>query len=520
LYTAGYITYPRTDNTVYPQDLDPAELLATFAETRQFGEDAASLLDGDVTPTRGDEETTDHPPIHPTFDVPTKGDLNDAEWRVYELVVRRFFATVADPAVWEHLRVVADAGGLSLKANGKRLVEPGYHAVYPYFSTDENWVPDVEEGEALAVVDTRKEAKQTEPPRRYGQSRLIETMEELGIGTKSTRHNHIDKLYDRGYIEDNPPRPTQLARGVVEAAEEYADQIVTESMTAELEADMAAIADGEKTLAEVTDESREMLAEVFEALEGAEDEVGEHIREALKRDKALGPCPECGEQLLVRKSRYGSHFVGCDGYPDCEYTLPLPNRGEPQVLSETCEEHGLRHVKMLAGRSTFTHGCPQCQADAADEEADRVIGDCPECGETEGGELAIKRVRSGSRLVGCTRYPDCDYSLPLPRRGDIEVTDDVCAEHDLPELVVHSGDEPWELGCPICNYREYQAEQEAKANSLQSVKGIGEKTAAKLEGAGITSVDELREADPDEVAGSLDGVSASQVRTWKSNAEA
>ncbi|MFB6362305.1 MAG: DNA topoisomerase I, partial [Halobacteriales archaeon] len=211
LYTAGYITYPRTDNTVYPADLDPAELLATFANTREFGEDAAGLLDGDLTPTRGEEETTDHPPIHPTFDVPNKADLSDAEWRVYELVVRRFFATVADPAVWEHLRVVVDAGGLSLKANGKRLVEPGYHAVYPYFSTDENYVPDVTEGEELAVEDTRKEAKQTQPPRRYGQSRLIETMESLGLGTKSTRHNTIDKLYDRGYIEDNPPRPTQLA---------------------------------------------------------------------------------------------------------------------------------------------------------------------------------------------------------------------------------------------------------------------------------------------------------------------
>ncbi len=339
----------------------------------------------------------------------------------------------------------------------------------------------------------------------------------MGIGTKSTRHNTIDKLYDRGYIEDNPPRPTQLARGVVEAAEEYADMVVSEGMTAELEADMAAIASGEKTLDEVTEESREMLREVFEALEGAEEEVGQHIRERLKEDKALGPCPECGERLLVRKSRYGSFFVGCDGYPDCENTLPLPNKGEPQVLSETCEEHGLRHVKMLAGRGTFTHGCPQCQADEADAEEDTVIGACPDCGEADGGELAIKRVRSGSRLVGCTRYPDCDYSLPLPRRGDIEVTDATCEEHDLPELIVHNGDEPWELGCPICNWEAYQEE---KRNSLQSVKGIGKKTAKKLEDAGIKTVDELKAADPDDVAGTVEGVSASQVRTWKSNAEA
>ena len=148
LYTAGYITYPRTDNTVYPADLDPRDLLETFANHPSLGEDASNLLSADdITPTRGDEETTDHPPIHPTQELPVRGDLSDAEWRVYELVVRRFFATVADPATWEHLKVVLAVGDRRLKANGKRLVEPGYHAVYPYFKTEENYVPAVEEDE-------------------------------------------------------------------------------------------------------------------------------------------------------------------------------------------------------------------------------------------------------------------------------------------------------------------------------------------------------------------------------------
>jgi len=520
LYTAGYITYPRTDNTVYPDDLDPANLLSAFAHTREFGDEATTLLGAEsLSPTRGDTETTDHPPIHPTEDVPDPGDLSDREWRIYELVVRRFMATLAEPATWEHLRVVVDAGGLALKANGKRLVEPGYHAYYPYFNTDENYVPDVTEGQELALTESRMEAKQTQPPRRYGQSRLIETMEEMGIGTKSTRHNTIDKLYDRGYVEENPPRPTELARGVVEAAEEYADLIVSESMTAELEEDMTAIAEGKATLEDVTKESREILARVFEELSGAEEEVGSHIREAMKRDKVLGPCPECGEQLLVRKSRYGSHFVGCDGYPDCEYTLPLPKKGSPLVLDETCEEHGLKHVKMLAGRGTFVHGCPQCKADEAEDEEDRIIGACPECGETHGGELAIKRVRSGSRLVGCTRYPDCDYSLPLPRRGDIEVTDEMCEEHDLPELVVHNGDEPWELGCPICNFREFQAQRSGgQKDGLEAISGIGKKTAEKLADAGVDSVDALKEVDSNELAGTLQGISADQIETWKAKA--
>ncbi|MFO7834826.1 MAG: DNA topoisomerase I [Halohasta sp.] len=526
LYTAGYITYPRTDNTVYPEDLDPEELLEAFLDDRTFGEDAESLLEADeIEPTAGDEETTDHPPIHPTGERPARSDLSEDEWEIYELVVRRFFATVADDATWEHLKVVSevdaadtDVDELRLKANGKRLVEAGYHAVYPYFSQQETHVPDVEEGESLTITETRIEDKQTQPPRRYGQSRLIETMEKMGIGTKSTRHHTIEKLYDRGYIESDPPRPTMLARAVVEAAEEYADQIVSEEMTAQLEADMQAIAAGETAYSEVTAESKEMLERVFDELTDSREDVGDHIQKSLKADKTLGPCPECGDDLLVRKSRHGSYFVGCNGYPDCTYTLPLPSTGKPLILDETCEDHGLREVKMLAGRKTFTHGCPQCKADEADEEEDLVIGDCPDCGEDHDGELAIKRLRNGSRLVGCTRYPDCEYSLPLPRRGEIEVTDEHCEEHDLPELVIdNGGDEPWELGCPICNYREYQAEQ--NGSELETVSGIGEKTADKLQTAGVDDVASLKEADPDALAEEVDGVGPDTVRNWQADAD-
>jgi DNA topoisomerase-1 len=520
LYTAGYITYPRTDNTVYPDDLDERELLEAFQHT-VFGDDADSLLEADdITPTSGDEETTDHPPIHPTADFPDRNQLSEDEWEVYELVVRRFFATVAEPAEWAHLRVVADAGGESLKANGKRLVEPGYHDVYPYYDSSENYVPAVEEGDALVIADARLDAKQTQPPRRYGQSRLIETMESMGIGTKSTRHNTIEKLYDRGYIEGDPPRPTTLAEAVVAAAEEYADLVVSEEMTSELEADMTAIADGEKDLEDVTAESREMLDRVFDELTASREELGEHLRTSLKADKTLGPCPECGEDLLVRQSRTGSYFVGCDGYPECRFTLPLPSSGEPLVLDEVCEDHDLHEVKMLAGRNTFVHGCPLCAAEEADESEDRVIGPCPDCGEEHGGELAIKQLQSGSRLVGCNRYPDCEYSLPLPRRGDIEVTDTYCDEHDLPELVVYDGeddDDPWELGCPICNYEEYQERQRQKG--LEVLDGVGPKTAEKLEDAGVEDVGDLADADPEGVADQVSGVSADKVRDWQAQAD-
>ncbi|RQG93403.1 DNA topoisomerase I [Natrarchaeobius chitinivorans] len=533
LYTAGYITYPRTDNTVYPDDLEPEALLDEFVGHPTLGESAEALLEADdIAPTEGDEETTDHPPIHPTGEIPSRGDVSDDEWEVFELVVRRFYATVAEAAVWEHLKVVADVDDCRLKANGKRLVEPGYHDVYPYFSTTENYVPDVDEGEQLSVSGIELEEKETQPPRRYGQSRLIETMEDQGLGTKSTRHNTLEKLYDRGYIESDPPRPTQLAMAVVDAAENYADRVVSEEMTAQLEADMDAIASGEAGLEDVTDESREMLGDIFESLVDSREEIGDHLRKSLKDDKRLGPCPECGEDLLVRRSRHGSYFVGCDGYPDCEYTLPLPSTGKPLILEAECDDHGLNEVKMLAGRQTFVHGCPLCKAEEAGEGP--ILGECPDCGDSatsetsrdeggetadeHGGELAVKTLQSGSRLVGCTRYPDCEYSLPLPRRGDIEVTDERCDEHDLPELVIHNGDEPWELGCPICNYQEFQARESSSGSDLEALDGLGAKTVEKLANAGIESIDDLTDADPDDVAESVDGISADRVRNWQAEA--
>ncbi|WP_436343197.1 DNA topoisomerase I [Natronorubrum sp. FCH18a] len=517
LYTAGYITYPRTDNTVYPDDLDPEELLDDFVGHPTLGESAESLLEADeITPTEGDEETTDHPPIHPTGEIPARGDVSDDEWEIFELVVRRFYATVAAAAIWEHLKVVTEVDDYRLKSNGKRLVEAGYHDVYPYFNSTENFVPDVDEGEELDLSAVELEEKETQPPRRYGQSRLIETMEDLGIGTKSTRHDILEKLYDRGYVESDPPRPTRLAMAVVGAAEDHADRVVSEEMTAQLEADMDAIASGEATLQDVTDDSRHMLEEIFANLAESREEIGDQLRKSLKDDKRLGPCPECGEDLLVRRSRHGSYFVGCDGYPDCENTLPLPSTGKPLIMESECEDHGLNEVKMLAGRQTFVHGCPLCKAEDAGEGP--ILGVCPDCGDEHDGELAVKTLQSGSRLVGCTRYPDCEYSLPLPRRGDIEVTDERCEEHELPELVVHSGDEPWELGCPICNYQEFQARESETGSDLEALEGVGAKTVEKLADAGIESLDDLTDADADVVAEDVDGVSADRVRSWQANA--
>lgn len=360
LYTSGYISYPRTDNTVYPDALDLRKTVEMLRGT-EFDRYCRELLDdGKLSATRGDKRTTDHPPIHPVS-AASKKEMSGDEWKVYELVVRRFLATLADPAVRESVRVDIAINAEELKANGTRIVEEGWRWYYPYFSSKEKLLPELGEGELLEVVSAEVEEKETKPPGRYGTGRLVTRMEERNLGTKATRHGTVSKLYSRGYIYGNPVKPTKTAEAVVDTLESYAPLVTTPDMTAELEEDMTRIAEGSMEESEVVDESREMLLEVFDEFREREGEISGSLRDGLRADKEVGPCPECGETLVIRRSRKGGRFVGCSGYPDCRYTLPLPRRGGLIVTKSTCEEHGLNEVKVdPRNGSPWNLGCPIC----------------------------------------------------------------------------------------------------------------------------------------------------------------
>jgi DNA topoisomerase-1 len=342
LYTRGLVSYPRTDNTVYPSDLDLREILSRL-EDGPFGDDAARLASGSLDPTSGDTETTDHPPIHPTS-AASRSDLSDRQWKVYALVVRRFLATLSDPAYVETVGVSLDLAGEPFEARGKRVASPGYRRVYPYVETDEVHLPDLQEGDRAGVLGIDLRDKETRPPRRYGQGTLVEKMEELGVGTKSTRPNIVDKLYDRGYVTGGPPRPTPKGRALISALEAHAERVADPDMTADLEEEMAAIAEGEADLDWVVRRSRSALADVLEDLEEAEEELRDQLRPDTgpsgDGDEELGPCDECGGTIVVRRSRKGGRFAGCDAYPDCENSFDLPQRGTVEARGRTCGDCG------------------------------------------------------------------------------------------------------------------------------------------------------------------------------------
>jgi DNA topoisomerase I len=361
LYMHGFISYPRTDNTIYPPSLELDGILGTLART-EFKDDVAWVRKNRrPTPTRGKKSSTDHPPIHPAG-AATRAELGEERWRLYELVVRRFLATLSPDARWTTRKVLFEAGGEPYTTTGSTLAEPGWRTVYPYSAATENELPPFAVGEQLPVTAVKLEEKETQPPPRYTQSRLIQEMEELGLGTKSTRHEVIGKLVGRKYVEGNPLRPTLVGRAVIESLEGHAAAITRPEMTTAIDAHMQEIKARQRSRDEVVDESRAMLHRAFDELEAHGDEIGRDIMGRTVEELILGPCPVCGRDLRLHHVR-SSQFIGCNGYPECRFNIGLPATtwGFAVRTDDVCAAHRLAHVRLIAkGARPWDIGCPLC----------------------------------------------------------------------------------------------------------------------------------------------------------------
>jgi DNA topoisomerase-1 len=322
-------------------------------------------------PTRGKKSTTDHPPIHPTG-AATREQLGDDAFRVYELVLRRFLATLAPDALWKTLKILFIAGGEEYTTTGGQLLEPGWHAVYPFSEAKEVVLPAFVTGEKLPVKKVTLDEKETQPPARYTQSKLIQRMEELGLGTKSTRHEVIAKLVSRKYVEGNPLRPTLVGRVVTESLEQHADAVTRPDMTQTIEAHMQQIKESKRTREDVIRESREMLHAAFDQLEKNEQVIGDDIRNRTAEEMNLGKCPVCGGMLAIKHLRGNTQFIGCSRYPDCSFNigLPMAQWGFAVRTDEVCDNHQLNFVRLVRkGARPWDIGCPLCHHISSNKES-------------------------------------------------------------------------------------------------------------------------------------------------------
>jgi DNA topoisomerase-1 len=467
LYMDGLVSYPRVDNTVYPASLDLRGIVTTLSEVPVYREHATKLLhDGALHPTRGAKETTDHPPIHPTG----AGDpdkLKPEAWKLYNLIARRFLATLSDPAVIEGTKVTIEVAGEPFVAKGDILVVPGFRAIYPYGLKKDEQLPVLAEGQEVGFGGAEMLAKQTEPPARYSQGKLIQEMEKRGLGTKATRHAIIERLYEVKYAENDPVQPTCLGRAVIDALAEFAPRITTPDMTAELDSEMDDIANGRSSKLQVVDHSRALLGRVMEQLIEKAPEVGERLMEGGLEDAKVGACPKCGHDLLIKQAaKTRGQFVGCSAWPDCDVTYPLP-QGKIEAVPEPCPECGKAQVKVIQFRQKPLVRCldPECKSNF---EPTVDVGACPTCAKDgrPGGRLIAHRSRNLKRFARCTNYEECQTSYPLPQRGDLEATEEVCDACGAPKVIVNTGRGPWKICIdPSCPSKADQAKKPARGRA-------------------------------------------------------
>ncbi|MCQ2056426.1 MAG: DNA topoisomerase I [archaeon] len=441
LYTGGYISYPRTENTEYPRNLNLRNILERLKKS-DFEEEAAEILAQDnICPSRGKRRTTDHPPIYPTNGASSSRMKGD-KWKLYELIVRRFLATVGGNAEAEVTKCVINIANEKFNAEGYVLKKKGWKKYYRKYITNTNIrIPKLEIGSSVEIRSVLVEEEETKPPRRYNQGSLIQEMDKLDLGTKSTRHEIIGKLYSRSYVQGNNMIPTASGIALIRSLTKHGGGIVEPEMTAKLESDMLEIMNGEKTLDFVVRESQDLLYKSVITMEPKMEVIGNEIREALKTQQFLGKCPDCGGNIIIKKSTNGK-FIGCDGFPSCKRTYPFPNGAVIQTLETVCGVCKLPQLRVIRSGMPPQTVCvnPKCPSNVEKN----TLGTCPTC---KTGIIRIVYSKKGRRFAGCSRWPDCNQSYFL-RKGEITPTSKACETCGAPVIMLGGHEECVNSACP------------------------------------------------------------------------
>lgn len=408
--TTALITYMRTDSTRVAESA--REEARAFIRT-QYG---AKYLGG--TPfarKRSGKLVQDaHEAIRPTHVSNTpdsvREHLTPDQFRLYELIWKRFIASQMAAAVYDVTTVDVEAGRYGLRAVGSLVVFPGFLAVYEESKLEDESekelpeLPELAEGEPLRLIDLSAEQHFTKPPPRYTEARLVRALEENGIGRPSTYAQIIDTLRQRRYVrmEQRAFVPTPLGIAVCDYLMAYFPQIMDIQFTARVESDLDTVERGERDWVDLVRRFHGPLTEwIANAQAGTPRPLGEN-------------CPKCGGELYERFSATG-RFAGCSNYPGCDYKrhidpgVPAPQM--PDVSGQTCPECGSPLVVKQGVRGPFV-GCqayPDCRYTRPLEELGeskpkpiRTDIPCEQCGEP----MAIRFGRRGA-FLGCTRYPKC-----------------------------------------------------------------------------------------------------------------
>ncbi|MEM1081154.1 MAG: DNA topoisomerase I [Pseudomonadota bacterium] len=298
----GLITYMRTDSVALAQ-----EAIATIRATVEKEYGPSRVPDQPnyfKSKSRNAQEA--HEAIRPTSAALTpiklKAHLSEDQYKLYQLIWNRAVASQMIAAVYDTVSAEFDVGPGVFRANGSTLIEPGFLSVYQDNQTEkDNRLPELNEGDAVALQQVRPEQHFTEPPPRFSEASLVKALEDYGIGRPSTYASIIQTLKDREYVELESRRFTPTATGSVVAKflSNHFDQYVDYDFTARLEDELDAISRGEQDWVPLL---KEFWQPFIDRVNEKEETVS---RQEAQQARELGIDPKSGKPVIVRLGRYG-----------------------------------------------------------------------------------------------------------------------------------------------------------------------------------------------------------------------
>ena len=387
--TTGLISYMRTDSTRL-SNIFVTDTLNYIEKT--YGKEYV----GNVKVSKKTENVQDaHEAIRPTSIIRTpesvKEFLSTEEYKVYSIIYYRALASLMKDSKVKQTTILLDNNNYTFKSTGQITVFDGFLKVYSdYMSNEETILPDLKVGEVLTSNEIKKEQHFTKPLARYTEASLIKEMESLGIGRPSTYAKVMETLKQRAYviIKDKKFYPTEIGMETTDKLQEFFSNIINVEYTANMENELDLIAEDKlnniKVLSEFYNDFEPLVEKAFSEMEKKKPE--------LTGEK----CPECGNDLVVRKGRFGA-FTACSNYPVCKYV-----KKEEREVKEICD-------------------CPVCKK----------------------GKIIEKMTRRKKVFYGCSNYPKCKTATWFVPTGKL------CPECN--NLLVKKNDE---IKCSNCDYAE------------------------------------------------------------------
>lgn len=360
LYLWALISYPRTSSQKLPPSIGYGKIISGLSKIGSYGQITSMLLSkGHLAPNEGRMTDPAHPAIYSTGVAPRQ-KLSGLEFKVYDLIVKRFLATFGDPAVSQHTDVAIDVSGHVFKAEGRAPVYEGWMVFYkPYVRLEQRELPELHKDDLVKNVGVEMEEKFTQPPCRYNQASLLAKMEQGQIGTKATRADIISTLFKRNYIASGRGGigVTDLGFAVIDSMRAYVPAIVSTGLTRSMEEQLELVEQGSADSVSVIEQAVDKLVESLAAFMEKESDIGARIGDAASADStqaaAIGPCPVCknGQLRMIRSYKTNKRFVGCSNYSaGCKTTAPLPQKGLIRTAGKSCSECGWPIIGVIFAR--------------------------------------------------------------------------------------------------------------------------------------------------------------------------